>query len=95
MLKTLRSLLHIVAQIIHWEVPSKFSEKVTILIYIQIPSSDDRLCGLVVRVPACFLLADKHTHKKQQQINKEKHKWKHAECDHVRKKAKQPAKQIP
>jgi hypothetical protein len=25
----------------------------------------------------------------------EKHKWKRSECDHVRKKGKKPAKQIP
>jgi hypothetical protein len=44
--------------------------------------------------------ADKHTRKETTKITKEnstgtKHKWKRAECDHVKKKAKKAAKQNP
>jgi hypothetical protein len=39
--------------------------------------------------------ADKHTRKETTKITKEyrqKHKWKHAECDHVEKKAEKSSK---
>jgi hypothetical protein len=44
--------------------------------------------------------ADKHARKETTKITKEnstgsKHKWKHAECDHVKKRQKKAAKQNP
>jgi hypothetical protein len=58
-----------------------------LVLQVMLPSA----CSFIVDV-SCHCLT---THARNNKIKEEKQKWKRAKCDHVQKKGKQPAKQIP